>query len=132
MTVVSLDMAYRSFRGGSGRLDTRLDTPPISHRHHPVSRIAPATMEDRGSMAATTGDRATTAATTGRITAPTTDRIIGPTTRAITRITGRTIDPTTVLTGAGGLANATTPPRRRSSSGPRGSWYCPPGCCSGH
>src|SRR3954451_19386756 len=40
MTVVSLDMAYRSFRGGSGRLDTRLDTPPISHRHHPVPRIA--------------------------------------------------------------------------------------------
>ena len=26
---------------GSGRLDTRLDTPPISHRHHPVSRLAP-------------------------------------------------------------------------------------------
>jgi len=26
---------------GSGRLDTRLDTPPISHRHHPVSCIAP-------------------------------------------------------------------------------------------
>src|SRR4051812_29782966 len=25
---------------GSGRLDTRLDTPPISHRHHPVSHIA--------------------------------------------------------------------------------------------
>jgi hypothetical protein len=25
---------------GSGRLDTRLDTPPISLRHHPVSRIA--------------------------------------------------------------------------------------------
>ena len=25
---------------GSGRLDTRLDTPPISHRHHPVSRLA--------------------------------------------------------------------------------------------
>ena len=25
---------------GSGRLDTRLDTPPISFRHHPVSRIA--------------------------------------------------------------------------------------------
>ena len=23
---------------GSGRLDTRLDTPPISFRHHPVSR----------------------------------------------------------------------------------------------
>ena len=40
MTVLSLDMAYRSFRGGSGRLDTRLDTPPISFRHHPDSRIA--------------------------------------------------------------------------------------------
>src|SRR5450759_2128970 len=26
---------------GSGRLDTRLDTPPISYRHHPVSRLAP-------------------------------------------------------------------------------------------
>src|SRR5262249_44090342 len=26
---------------GSGRLDTRLDTPPISFRHHPLSRIAP-------------------------------------------------------------------------------------------
>ncbi len=25
---------------GSGRLDTRLDTPPISFRHHPLSRIA--------------------------------------------------------------------------------------------
>src|SRR5262245_52465365 len=25
---------------GSGRLDTRLDTPPISGRHHPLSRIA--------------------------------------------------------------------------------------------
>jgi hypothetical protein len=25
---------------GSGRLDTRLDTPPISYRHHPVSRLA--------------------------------------------------------------------------------------------
>jgi len=29
---------------GSGRLDTRLDTPPISFRHHPVSRIAHSTM----------------------------------------------------------------------------------------
>ena len=27
-------------RRGSGRLDTRLDTPPFSHRHHPVSAIA--------------------------------------------------------------------------------------------
>ena len=26
---------------GSGRLDTRLDTPPISFRHHPLSRLAP-------------------------------------------------------------------------------------------
>ncbi len=26
---------------GSGRLDTRLDTPPISLRHHPLFRIAP-------------------------------------------------------------------------------------------
>ena len=25
---------------GSGRLDTRLDTPPISLRHHPVSGLA--------------------------------------------------------------------------------------------
>ena len=25
---------------GSGRLDTRLDTPPILYRHHPVSRLA--------------------------------------------------------------------------------------------
>src|ERR1700756_5243644 len=25
---------------GSGKLHTRLDTPPISFRHHPVSRIA--------------------------------------------------------------------------------------------
>jgi hypothetical protein len=31
---------------GSGRLDTRLDTPPISFRHHPVSRIA----RDRAAM----------------------------------------------------------------------------------
>jgi Flp pilus assembly protein TadG len=28
---------------GSGRLDTRLDTPPLSTRHHPLSRIAPGT-----------------------------------------------------------------------------------------
>src|SRR5712675_917211 len=35
-------MAYRSFRGGSGRLDTRLDTPPSINGHHPVSRLAPA------------------------------------------------------------------------------------------
>src|SRR4030088_1324649 len=30
---------------GSGRLDTRLDTPPISYRHHPVSRIAPVSFD---------------------------------------------------------------------------------------
>src|SRR5271155_5305404 len=41
MTVVSLDMAYRSFRGGSGRLDTRLDTPPSIKRRHPDSHLAP-------------------------------------------------------------------------------------------
>src|ERR1700730_1959767 len=34
-------MAYRSFRGGSGRLDTRLDTPPSINGHHPVSPAAP-------------------------------------------------------------------------------------------
>src|SRR5580704_14127697 len=33
-------MAYRSFRGGSGRLDTRLDTPPSINGHHPISRLA--------------------------------------------------------------------------------------------
>src|SRR6516225_6729847 len=32
-------MAYRSF-GGSGRLLTRLDTPPLSGRRHPDSFIA--------------------------------------------------------------------------------------------
>ncbi len=36
-TVVSFSMAYRSFRGGSGRLDTRLDTPPSINRRHPDS-----------------------------------------------------------------------------------------------
>src|SRR5258706_7914930 len=41
MTVVSFSMAYRSFRGGSGRLDTRLDTPPSINRRHPVSCLAP-------------------------------------------------------------------------------------------
>src|SRR4051794_23072997 len=35
MTVVSFNMAYRSFQGGSGRLDTRLDTPPSINRRHP-------------------------------------------------------------------------------------------------
>jgi hypothetical protein len=33
-------MAYRSFRGGSGRLDTRLDTPPSINRRHPDSGLA--------------------------------------------------------------------------------------------
>src|SRR6267143_5465058 len=40
MTVVSFSMAYRSFRGGSGRLHTRLDTPPLINRRHPDSCIA--------------------------------------------------------------------------------------------
>jgi len=34
-------MAYRSFEGGSGRLDTRLDTPPSINRRHPDSCLAP-------------------------------------------------------------------------------------------
>ena len=34
-------MAYRSFCGGSGRLDTHLDTPPSINRRHPVSCLAP-------------------------------------------------------------------------------------------
>src|SRR6202022_1222289 len=37
MTVVSFSRAYRSFRGGSGRLHTRLDTPPLINRRHPDS-----------------------------------------------------------------------------------------------
>src|SRR6266403_6270728 len=41
MTVVSFSMAYRSFRGGSGRLDTHLDTPPSINRRHPNSCLAP-------------------------------------------------------------------------------------------
>jgi hypothetical protein len=41
MTVVSFSMAYRSFWGGSGRLDTHLDTPPSINRRHPDSRLAP-------------------------------------------------------------------------------------------
>src|SRR6478672_6592046 len=45
MTVVSFSMAYRSFRGGSGRLDTHLDTPPSINRRHPDSCLA------RGSLA---------------------------------------------------------------------------------
>src|SRR5207253_6988653 len=40
MTVVSFNMAYRSFQGGSGRLDTRLDTPPSINRRHPNSCLA--------------------------------------------------------------------------------------------
>src|SRR3954468_18395924 len=39
-TVLSLVMAYRSF-GRFRRASTRLDTPPCSGRHHPVSAIAP-------------------------------------------------------------------------------------------
>src|SRR6184192_3631317 len=41
MMVVSFSMAYRSFRGGSGRLDTHLDTPPSINRPHPDSCLAP-------------------------------------------------------------------------------------------
>src|SRR3954452_5182129 len=40
MMVVSFNMAYRSFRGGAGRLDTRLDTPPSINRRHPNSCLA--------------------------------------------------------------------------------------------
>src|SRR5437773_11585319 len=40
MTVVSFSMAYRSFQGGSGRLDTRLDTPHSINRRHPDSCLA--------------------------------------------------------------------------------------------
>src|SRR3954463_334639 len=39
-TVLSLVMAYRSF-GRFRQASTRLDTPPCSGRHHPVSAIAP-------------------------------------------------------------------------------------------
>src|SRR5258707_143804 len=39
--VVSFSMAYRSFRGGSGRLDTPLDTPPSINRRHQDSCLAP-------------------------------------------------------------------------------------------
>src|SRR4051812_7945331 len=38
-TVLSLVMAYRSF-GRFRQASTRLDTPPCSGRHHPVSAIA--------------------------------------------------------------------------------------------
>jgi transposase len=40
MTVLSLDMGVSLLSGGSGRLDTRLDTPPSFSRRHPDSRIA--------------------------------------------------------------------------------------------
>src|SRR6202047_5658239 len=40
MTGGSFSMAYRSFRGGSGRLHTRLDTPPLINRRHPDSCLA--------------------------------------------------------------------------------------------
>src|SRR6516165_3192921 len=42
MTVVSFSMAYRSFWGGSGRLDTHLDTPPSINRCHLDSCLAQA------------------------------------------------------------------------------------------
>jgi len=45
--VGSLVLAYRSPRRGSGRLDTRLDTPPLSTRHHPLSRIASGVADTR-------------------------------------------------------------------------------------
>src|SRR5690242_4430856 len=55
MTVVSFDMAYRSFQGGSGRLDTRLDTPPSINRRHPNSCLAQGVVQiDVGEH---TGDR---------------------------------------------------------------------------
>jgi len=41
MTVVSLDMAYCSFREVLAGLDTRLDTPPSIDSHHPDSGLAP-------------------------------------------------------------------------------------------
>jgi hypothetical protein len=40
MTVVSLDMAYCSFREVLAGLDTRLDTPPSIDSHHPDSGLA--------------------------------------------------------------------------------------------
>ena len=40
MTVVSLDMVSL-LSGGSGRLDTRLDTPPSIDCRHPDSGLAP-------------------------------------------------------------------------------------------
>src|SRR3974390_1922013 len=41
MTVLSLDMAYCSFREVLAGLDTRLDTPPSIDSHHPDSGLAP-------------------------------------------------------------------------------------------
>ncbi|MGY2843516.1 hypothetical protein ACVIWU_006607 [Bradyrhizobium sp. USDA 4509] len=49
---------------GSGRLDTRLDTPPISVRHPPLSRIAPADMG--GQKCTTCIDTSTNLLTAGR------------------------------------------------------------------
>src|SRR3974390_1596506 len=40
MTVVSLNMAYCSFREVLAGLDTRLDTPPSIDSHHPDSGLA--------------------------------------------------------------------------------------------
>src|SRR5215468_504672 len=40
MTVVSLDMAYCSFREVLAGFDTRLDTPPSIDSHHPDSGLA--------------------------------------------------------------------------------------------
>ena len=40
MTVVSLDIAYCSFREVLAGLDTRLDTPPSIDSHHPDSGLA--------------------------------------------------------------------------------------------
>src|SRR5260370_7774833 len=46
MTVVCFSRAYRSFRGGSGRLDTHLDTPPSINRRHPNSCLAVTVAEE--------------------------------------------------------------------------------------
>jgi hypothetical protein len=53
MTVVSLDMAYCSFREVLAGLDTRLDTPPSIDSHHPDSGLAP--QRDAILIAADTG-----------------------------------------------------------------------------
>src|SRR5207237_7072999 len=50
MTVVFFSMAYRSFRGGSGRLDTRLDTPPSINRRHPDFCLAPSRSREPGPL----------------------------------------------------------------------------------